>query len=124
MVLPLTYFTVVVVELVPKTLALKHARGVYLMAAPWLSLSDKILGPLVTLLEWSTKRLLRLPSFWPKRSGKGEVKESVEDTVELSSLSSQHRQYVLSLVDLERKRVQDIYVSWKHVIAVDVEHSA
>ena len=123
-VLPLTYFTVVVGELVPKTLALKHALGFALRAAPWLSLSDKILGPLVTLLEWSTKRLLRLLSFWPKRSGKGEVKEPVEDTVELSSLSSQHRQYVLNLVDLERKRVQDIYLPWKHVIAVGVEHSA
>jgi putative hemolysin len=50
-VLPLTYFTVVVGELVPKTLALKHTLGFALRAAPWLSFSDKILGPLVTILE-------------------------------------------------------------------------
>lgn len=123
-VLPLTYCTVVIGELVPKTLALKHAQDVALRAAPWLSYSDKILGPLVTLLEWSTKRLLNLLSLWPKRSGHVEHGESVEDTVELGALSMQHRQYVLNLVDLETKRVQDIYLPWEQVIAVDVAHSA
>jgi putative hemolysin len=90
-VLPLTYFTVVVGELVPKTLALKHTLGFALRAAPWLSFSDKILGPLVTILEWSTKRLLALLSFWPRRRGEIEIKEPVGDTVELGSLSTQHR---------------------------------
>lgn len=123
-VLPLTYFTVVIGELVPKTLALKHAQGFALKAAPWLSFSDKILGPLVTVLEWSTKRLLALLSLWPKRNGEVEFREPVEDTVELGSLSTQHRQYVLNLVDLETKRVQDIYLPWEQVIAVDIEQSA
>jgi putative hemolysin len=123
-VLPLTYFTVVIGELVPKTLALKHAQGFALMAAPWLSFSDKILGPLVSVLEWSTKRLLALLSLWPKRSGQVELGEPAEDTVELGSLSTQHRQYVLNLVDLETKRVQDVYLPWEQVIAVDIEQSA
>lgn len=123
-VLPLSYFTVVIGELVPKTLALKHALGFALKAAPWLSFSDKILGPLVSVLEWSTKRLLFLLSLWPKRSGEVECRDPVEDTVELGSLSTQHRQYVLNLVDLETKRVQDIYLSWGQVIAVGIEQSA
>jgi putative hemolysin len=123
-VLPLTYFTVVVGELVPKTLALKHTLGFALRVAPWLSLFDKILGPLVTVLEWSTKQLLKLLTFWPKRDAGAEVREPIEDTVELGTLSKQHRQYVLNLVDLERKRVQDIYLPWEKVIAVDSEQSA
>lgn len=123
-VLPLTYFTVVVGELVPKTLALKHTLGFALRVAPWLSFSDKILGPLVTVLEWSTKQLLKLLTLWPKRSIEAEVREPIEDTVELGSLSSQHRQYVLNLVDLETKRVQDIYLPWEQVVAVDSEQSA
>ncbi len=123
-VLPLTYFTVVIGELVPKTLALKHTLGFALRAAPWLALSDKILGPLVTILEWSTKRLVALLNLWPTRRGEGELKEETVDTVELGSLSTQHRQYVLNLVDLETKRVQDIYLTWEQVITVDVGQSA
>lgn len=123
-VLPLTYFTVVVGELLPKTLALKHTLGFALRAAPWLSLSDKILGPLVSLLEWSTKRLLALLSLWSTNRVNVEFNEAAEDRVELGSLSTQHRQYVLNLVDLETKRVQDIYLPWGQVITVDVEQTA
>jgi putative hemolysin len=123
-VLPLTYFTVVIGELVPKTLALKHALGFALRVAPWLSLSDKLLGPVVTVLEWSTKQILRLLTLWPKRSAHAQMREPVEDTVELGLLSSQHRQYVLNLVGLERKHVQDIYLPWEQVIAVDIEQNA
>jgi|SRR5687767_13370342 putative hemolysin len=123
-VLPLTYFTVVVGELVPKTLALKHALAFALRVAPWLSLSDTILGPLVTMLEWSTKQLLKVFSLWPRRSSNAEAQEPSEDTVELGLLSRQHRQYVVNLVDLERKRVQDIYLPWEQVIAIDCNQSA
>jgi len=103
---------------------LLRAQGFAWRAAPWLSFSDKILGPLVTVLEWFTKRLLKLLSLWPKRSNHVELGDSVEDTVKLGALSMQHRQYVLNLVDLETKQVQDIYLPWDQVIAVDVEHSA
>jgi putative hemolysin len=123
-VLPLTYLTVVVGELVPKTLALKHSLGFALRVAPWLSFSDTILGPLVTMLEWSTKQLLKLLALWPNHRANAEAQERIGDTVELGSLSSQHRQYVLNLVDLETKQVQDIYLPWEQVIAVDSEQSA
>lgn len=123
-VLSLTYFTVVVGELVPKSLALKHTLGFALRVAPWLSVSDRLLGPLVTALEWSTKVLLKLLSFWPKSKPEGEAREPLDDTVELGTLSRQHRQYVVNLVDLERKKVQDIYLPWNQVTAVDSEQSA
>jgi putative hemolysin len=121
---PLTYLTVVIGELVPKTLALRHSLSVALATAPWLSFFDRVLGPLVTLFEWSTKGLLNL---WRLASGgqagiRGE--EPQQGTVELGLLSSQHRQYVMNLVDLERKRVRDIVVPWKQVVKADVRLSA
>jgi len=122
-VIPLTYLTVVVGELVPKTLALKHSLAFALGIAPWLSFFDRVLGPLVTLFEWSTRALLTL--FRVKTGGqtvRGE--EAQQGTVELGLLSSQHRQYVMNLVDLERKRVRDIFLPWKHVVTLDVHLSA
>jgi putative hemolysin len=128
-VLPLTYFTVVVGELVPKSFALKNTMGFALRATPWLSLIDKIFGPIVTLFEWSTKQMLgllsliHLPSFGrgttPQSSPEPPAGDAGEDSVMLEGLSSQHRQYVMNLVNLERKRMRDIFVPWKHVIHVE-----
>jgi len=122
-VVPLTYFTVVIGELIPKTLALRHSLTVGLAAAPWLSFFDRVLGPLVTIFEWSTKSLLRILRLTrgSQSAGRG---EETQATVELGLLSSQHRQYVMNLVDLERKRVKDIYLPWKHVVKADVRLSA
>ena len=44
--------------------------------------------------------------------------------MELGLLSTQHRQYVMNLVDLERKRINEIYLPWDKVTAVDVRSVA
>ena len=121
-VIPLTYFTVVIGELIPKTLALRHSLAVGMAAAPWLSFFDRVLGPLVTVFEWSTRRFLALLRFTGIQSVRPE--EGQAATVELGLLSSQHRQYVMNLVDLERKRVKDICLPWSQVIKADVRMSA
>jgi len=118
-VVPLTYLTVVIGELVPKTLALKHSLGFALAAAPWLSLFDRILGPLVTVFEWSTRGLLVLFRLTGSQPGI-RSEDSQQGTVELGLLSSQHRQYVMNLVDLERKRMRDIFLPWKQVVTAQV----
>ena len=124
-VLPLTYFTVVLGELVPKSLALRHSLSLALFAAPWLSLFEKILGPIVTVLEWSTKRFLSLLRFLPRQSlGESKESEAADSTVELGLLSTQHRQYVMNMVDLERKRIREIYLPWDKVTAVSIESAA
>ncbi len=128
-VLPLTYLTVVIGELVPKSLALKNSLKFALQAAPWLLMFDKVFGPIVTLLEWSTKRLLRLLSIFHlrrasvKKPAEPEASHSEDATVLLEELSSQHRQYVLNLVGLERKTVGDIGLPWRSVVAIQLSQS-
>lgn len=127
-VLPLTYSTVVVGELVPKSLALRNSLPFALRAAPWLSLFDKIFGPIVTLFEWSTKQVLRLLGLLHyRRFAKARAAEPLQEAqgsevgeiaVMLDSLSLPHRQYVMNLVNLERKSVRDIYLPWQHVVYV------
>lgn len=127
-VLPLTYATVVVGELVPKSLALRNSMGLALSAARWLALFDTILGPIVTLFEWSTKKVLNLlslvrllgPSPIATEEAPPEMSESGEDTITLDSLSMPHRQYVMNLVNLERKTLREIHLPWKHVVHVQL----
>jgi magnesium and cobalt exporter, CNNM family len=122
-VIPLTYFTVVVGELIPKTLALRHSLAFGLAAAPWLSRFDCVLGPLVTVFEWSTKTFLSLFRLTTGAQA-GRTDDTQHATVELGLLSSQHRQYVMNLVDLERKRMKDIFLPWQQVVKADVHLSA
>ncbi|MEX5217221.1 MAG: hemolysin family protein [Nitrospira sp.] len=122
-VVPLVYFTVVIGELMPKSLALRNSLKVALFAAPWLAAFDKLLGPIVTLLEWSTKRLLQLLRalrLWDSgQTQELKASDQVDTTVSLETLSSQHRQYVLNLVDLESKTMKEIFVPWSSVVTIE-----
>lgn len=131
-VLPLTYATVVIGELVPKSLALRNAVGFALRTARWLSLFDTLLGPIVTLFEWSTKQVLRLIGLFRGRTAGAaahsasseETSDGAGPTVTLQSLSASHRQYVMNLVNLERRTLKEIYVPWEHVLCVRSSQSA
>lgn len=99
--------------------------NIALITAPWLSLFEKILGPAVTVLEWSTRRFLSLLRLLSRqRIGESKESETADATLELGLLSTQHREYVMNLVGLERKRLKEIYLPWDRVTAVDVESAA
>lgn len=120
-VIPLTYASVVIGELLPKSIALRYALRIAVTAAPWLALLDKWLGPIVSVLERSTKGLLLL--FF---RGKNRADLSHTDsahTVELSHLTSQHQLYVVNLVALEQKRIRDVLLPWNQAVTVDVSRS-
>ncbi len=56
----ITYFTVVVGELVPKTLALRYSEAIALRAAYWVALFTRITYPLVKVLAVSTQAITRV----------------------------------------------------------------
>lgn len=77
----------------------------------WLMTLDAIFLPLVDFLEWATRKILT--TFFPK--SRATSMQAPQDTVELDTLSSQARQYILNLVRLEKKRVRDVMLSWNQV---------
>ncbi|WP_373695878.1 hemolysin family protein [Aquibium pacificus] len=56
----ITFFSVVIGELVPKHLALKNAEGFACMVAPAMTLFSRVAGPVVWLLDATTKGILAL----------------------------------------------------------------
>lgn len=112
-VLPLTYFSVVAGELVPKTLALRNPRRIVLAGAKWLFLADRVLSPIVFALEWSTKRIIG--TFF-KRAKIAEVHP--QTSIEIDSYSPVHQRLLLNMADIEKKRVKDILLPWSQVSSV------
>lgn len=108
-VVPLTILSVIFSELVPKTLALRNPLLIALWSARALKTLDNIFLPIVDFLEWSTKKILTV--FFPRSKSPPPAPE----TVELDSLSSQARQYILNLVGIEKKRVRDVMLPWGQV---------
>lgn len=119
-VLPITYLSVVIGELVPKTLALRNPLKIALKSARWLYLADKILMPLVTLLEWSTKKVLKL--FFPR--SRQESQETNNESLTIANLSEPHQKYILNLVNIENKKTRDILVPFQNVISIKKSFSS
>ena len=112
-VIPITYLNVVVGELVPKTLALRNPLKITLFGARWLFIADRLLAPAVFILEWSTKRFLRV--FFPRSKS---APPASETTVEIDNLPQHHQQAILNLARIERKQIKDILLPWKEVAFV------
>lgn len=113
-VVPLTYLTVVAGELVPKALALRDPARLALAGTPIIRSADLILSPVVSVLEESTKLIVRLFH----RPGKHPAKTHGEhpQIVELDELSEAGRRYVLNMARLEQAEVGDVTVPWTSVV--------
>lgn len=114
-VLPLTYFSVVLGELVPKSFALRRPLRVSLAGLPILRLGEIFLSPLVSFLENSTKIALKL--FLRAAPQKGADIEN--QSLDLAGLSLSHKQLVFNLVNIETKRAIDIALPWEDVDTVE-----
>ena len=113
-VLPITYLSVVVGELVPKTLALHHPLPIALAGAPALFVADRALSPVISALEGSTKGLLSL-FFREDRDAKPPAEPAA---LEIESLSPIHRKYLINLAGLEKTRANDILLPWPQVVTI------
>lgn len=118
-ILPLTYFSVVFGELVPKTIALKHPQKILMLGTPLLALIDKAVSPVVTFLEISTNFFLKLTGL---NSGQ-EADESMGQTVEIGDLPTYHQKFVQNLVNLKGRRVTRSMIPWDKVAYLNFSDS-
>lgn len=109
-VIPLTFLSVVLGELVPKTIALRDPYKVASIGVRWVVLFGKIFSPVVSIFERSTNLVLMLLPAKKKSPSEPEP-----TTANIENLSHQTRQYVLNLVNVEARKVKDVLLPWKQV---------
>lgn len=109
-VIPLTYLNVVFGELVPKAISLKKPHVIALVAAPYLRIADKVLSPIVSVLEKSTNAIIK--TFFKTTH---EINPSTEDILEITNLKHHTKQYVLNMIRAEKKKAEEVMVEWASV---------
>ena len=120
----LIFVILIFAELTPKTVAALHAEKVALPAAvvyvPLLAMTY----PFVWIVNLFANSLLRLFGIDVKNSplnslSHEELRTVVDD--EHTSLSSEHQQMLLGVLDLEKITVEDIMIPKNEIVALDLE---
>lgn len=112
---PLTILSVVIGELVPKSLAIKFSMPIILALAPALRVAEKVLGPLVNPMERATDFILRLIM----KSKPSTVEETAADEISLKGLRKEYQEYFHNLLDLDSKNLDSVMVPWEKVDKVN-----
>ncbi len=116
-VIPLSFLSVVIGELVPKTLALRMPMRFAKVGAQFLPVLDKGFSPIVYTLEISTKLIIQLVS---RKISTEQVIDTGEG-IQIDNLTESHRQYVLNLISVDKRKAKDILLPWSLATKVNKE---
>jgi len=118
----LALFTIVFGELVPKTLALARPDRVALALAGPLDVIGRILGPLVTLLTWLTRKIAGGFGADVRQAqiSTQELKLIVERGGEQGVLEAEEEQMISAVIELGDRRLHEVMVPRTGMTAVPV----
>lgn len=124
----LTFIVLIFSEMTPKTYAALHPQKVAFLCSLPLSLLQWLCSPLVTVISWVANSLLRgvgggaSTDHVHRDALSGEELRSVVHEAG-SLLPIEHKGMLLSLLDLEQARVEDIMVPKAEIVGIDLDQS-
>jgi len=126
--LTLTYLSVVLGELVPKTVSLEHSERVALMVARPFSLFLRVFNPAIALFEISAQRIGRSlgasgTRFHAQVHSPEELQLLVEQSREQGLLEPGEEKFIQRAIELDSVQVREIMVPRQDVHALPVESS-
>ena len=120
----LTLVLLLFAEVTPKTLAATSPEKIAFPAAYVYQPLIRLLYPLVVVIDWLAKLILRL-FLLSGKAGDGDALTSAELRVAVNETSGlipdSHRDMLLSIIDLEKVTVDDIMVPRSEIIGIDLE---
>lgn len=121
----MTYFHVVVGEMIPKSLALQSPERVVILLAAPMTVTQKLFGPLVTMLNNIGLLVLRLLRIRPPGAGSrshtpDELELIVTESVEGGLLEPEEQLLIANILDFSDRRVAQIMTPRTRMEAVPV----
>ncbi|WP_309121930.1 hemolysin family protein [Paenibacillus sp.] len=121
----LSYFTLVLGELVPKRLAMKKAEPIAMLAARPLTILSVVSAPFVKLLTLSTNVLVRLfgvdPNANDEQVTEEEIRMMVDVGEERGAIQENEKMMINNIFDLDTKTVSDIMTHRTDLAAIPVD---
>lgn len=119
----LTFIILIFAEVTPKTLAALYPEKVAFPSSFILNILLKLLFPLVMLVNFITNGILKLFGISPEQIeehslSKEELKTVVNESAAL--LPERHQNMLVSILDLEQVKVEDVMVPRNEIIAIDI----
>ena len=119
----LTFVILIFAEVTPKTLAALYPEKVAFPSSFILNFLLKLLYPLVILVNLITNGILKLFGISPEQIeehslSKEELKTVVNESAAL--LPERHQNMLVSILDLEQVKVEDVMVPRHDIVAIDV----
>jgi putative hemolysin len=122
----LTYFHVVLGELVPKGIALGHPEALALVVAEPVRLFFTVFHPLVWVLQRSTELVLRAFGLDPPGAegevhSEAELKMLVSSATQHGEIEEQEQEMLYKVFDFADKEVADVMVPRPEVVAISID---
>jgi putative hemolysin len=122
----ITYFSLVMGELVPKRFGLSNPEGVAMAIARPMNWLSKFAGPVVSFLSISTEALLRLLGFKPEKEmtvSEEEVRVMMQEGVRAGAFNKVESHIVHSALELDQLPVREIMTPRPKVIWLNRDDS-
>jgi Mg2+/Co2+ transporter CorB len=121
--LTLTVIILIFAETTPKTYAAKNPEKIALPASWFLEVLIKVFRPLIFLISYISKSILKL--FGLKNINNDilnseELRMAVVDSKPM--LSKNYRKMLLNIIDLEKVKVEDIMIPHHELVSVDINN--
>ncbi len=122
----ITYFSLVIGELVPKRFGLSNPEGIAMAVARPMNWLSKFAGPVVSFLSVSTEALLRVLGFKPKKEvavSEEEVRVMMQEGVRAGAFNKVESHIVHSALELDQLPVREIMTPRPKVIWLNQDDS-
>jgi putative hemolysin len=120
----ITYFSVVVGELVPKNFALRHPEQIACAMAPPMHMLSRVAAPIVWLLDSSTRLMFRLVGGDTSKETavtEEEIKSLVAEAATAGVIESDERRMISAVLRLGDRPVRSIMTPRTDVAWIDLE---